>query len=98
MSISFIHFFQKGRRFFIVAAIFTLSLLISKSVLGQDVKVFQAAGPSADSIQSSVDQFRNALGGINNNNNPGPLVSGRREINWDGGGSLATAVGATPFD
>jgi hypothetical protein len=41
-----------------------------------------------------VDAFRAALGGINNGNNPGPLASGRREINWDGGGATtATASG-----
>ena len=34
--------------------------------------VFQAAGPDAASIQSSVDAFRAALGD-NNANNPGPL-------------------------
>jgi hypothetical protein len=62
------------------------------------VKVFQAAGPGASSIQSTVDQFRAALGGANNNNAPGPIDGGRREINWDGGGSTATAVGPTPFD
>ena len=59
--------------------------------------VFQAAGPSIASIQSAVDQYRAALGGINNGNNPGPLVTGRREINWDGGGSTATSPGPTPF-
>ena len=48
--------------------------------------VFQAAGPTAASIQSSVDAFRAALGDPNNANAPGPLASGRREINWDGGG------------
>ena len=47
--------------------------------------VFQAAGPNAASIQSSVDAFRAALGIPNNGNNPGPLSHGRREINWDGG-------------
>lgn len=60
--------------------------------------VFQAAGPSAASIQSTVDEFRVALGGENNGNVPGPLQAGRREINWDGGGSSATSPGATPFD
>jgi hypothetical protein len=60
--------------------------------------VFQAAGPTAASIQSTVDQFRAALGGVNNGNQPGPLVDGRREINWDGGGSSATSPGTTPFD
>ena len=51
--------------------------------------VFQAAGPNVESIQSSVDGFRTALGGPNNGNAPGPLASGRREINWDGGGGGA---------
>ena len=60
--------------------------------------VFQAAGPNAASIQSVVDQFRAAFGGVNNGNAPGPLVEGRREINWDGGGSTATSPGPTPFE
>ena len=60
--------------------------------------VFQAAGPTAASIQAAVDQFRAALGGVNNANQPGPLTEGRREINWDGGGSSATSPGPTPFD
>src|SRR5262249_1348992 len=38
-----------------------------------------------------------ALGGVNNGNQ-GPQVGGRREINWDGGGSSATSPGVTPFD
>jgi hypothetical protein len=60
--------------------------------------VFQASGPDAAAIQGVVDQFRAALGGANNGNAPGPLAAGRREINWDGGGSTATSIGATPFD
>ncbi len=56
------------------------------------VTVFQAAGPNASSIQSTVDQFRLQLGGVNNGNAPGPLATGRREINWDGGGSATTLV------
>jgi hypothetical protein len=60
--------------------------------------VFQAAGPNAASIQSTVDQFRAAIGGINNGNTAGPLTGGRREINWDGGGNNpATSPGPTPF-
>lgn len=59
--------------------------------------VFQAAGPNAASIQATVDQFRAALGGVNNGNVAGPLDSGRREINWDGGGSTATSLVPTPF-
>jgi hypothetical protein len=60
--------------------------------------VFQAAGPNVASILSTVDQFRAALGGANNGNAAGPLAEGRREINWDGGGSTATSVVPTPFD
>jgi hypothetical protein len=61
--------------------------------------VFQAAGPSAASIQSTVDQYRAALGAVNNGNNPGQ-TSGHREINWDGGSptNAATSLSGTPFN
>lgn len=45
--------------------------------------LFQAAGPSATSIQSSVDAFRTQLGRLNPNV-VGSFPNGRREINWDG--------------
>jgi hypothetical protein len=64
--------------------------------------VFQAAGPTGDSIQSTVDAFRAALDNTktNNNNKPGPLTTGHREINWDGGNTanLTTTFGGNPFD
>ena len=61
--------------------------------------VFQAAGPNAASIQSTVDAFRAALGNPNNGNAPGPLATGRREINWDGGGGVnANTAPVTPFN
>jgi hypothetical protein len=61
--------------------------------------VFQAAGPTAASIQGAVDEFRAALGEPNNGNTPGPLASGRREINWDGGGANNTTTApVTPFN
>jgi hypothetical protein len=59
--------------------------------------VFQAAGPNAAAIQSSVDAFRAALGNPNNGN-AGSVATGRREINWDGGGSDATTAPVTPFN
>ena len=60
--------------------------------------VFQAAGPSPESIQSSVDAYRDALGDLNAND-PGPIQDGRREINWDGGGGVdATTPPVTPFN
>jgi len=43
-------------------------------------------GATAVTVFSDVDLFRAALGNPNNANNPGPLATGRREINWDGGG------------
>ena len=61
--------------------------------------VFQAAGPNAASIQSTVDAFRAALGNPDNRNMPGPLGTGHREINWDGGGGVkATTPPVTPFN
>ena len=70
-----------------------------KAFLEEDAPaVFQAAGPTLESIQSAVEQFRLAIGGDNNGNNPGPIDTGRREINWDGGGNnTTTSPGPTPF-
>ena len=61
--------------------------------------VFQASGPNAASIQSSVDAFRAALGNPNNGN-AGSLATGHREINWDGVGGVDTTTTApvTPFN
>jgi hypothetical protein len=63
-------------------------------------KVFQAAGPTAASIQSTVDAYRAALGQPNNGNaTVPPQTGGRREINWDGGGANTTTdVPVTPFN
>jgi hypothetical protein len=94
----------------IMAALGLLSTLLpisqtahAQDELGRDFvapAVFQAAGPTAASIQSTVDAFRVALGDPNNGNNPGPLVSGRREINWDGGDPaiMDTTPPVTPFN
>jgi len=62
--------------------------------------VFQAAGTTAASIQSTVDAFRARLGDPNNLNKVGPLQTGRREINWDGGNPnvLDTTAPVTPFN
>ena len=63
-----------------------------------DFVVFEAVGPTAASIQSTVAAYRVALGDPNNGNAPGQL-SGRREINWDGGSTtnLNTAVAGSTF-
>ena len=60
--------------------------------------VFQAAGPTADSIRGTVDAYRAALGNPDNKNNPSQ-TSGHREINWDGGGNVSTTTDpVTPFN
>ena len=76
----------------------SFAVLVFSSLSNAATTVFQAAGPNAQSIQGAVDQFRTALGGANNGNAPGPLAAGRREINWDGGGSTATSIAPSPFD
>jgi hypothetical protein len=74
-----------------------LSVLVSPAARPADAQVvFQAAGPTADSITGAVDAFRAALGEPNNGNGPAQ-AAGRREINWDGGGDT-TSPPVTPFD
>lgn len=60
--------------------------------------VFQAAGPSGASIQSTITQYQAELGGIDNRND-GAKDSGFRLINWDGGNPaiVATALAPNPF-
>jgi len=94
-------------RWVTVTAAGVISALLGQSMFAQqsprDVvapTVFQAAGPTTASIQGTIDAYRAALGGLLNGNNPGPLVSGRREINWDGGNPNITATTdpVTPFN
>jgi hypothetical protein len=61
--------------------------------------IFSDAGANAAAIQNTVDAYRAALGNPNNGNAPGPLPSGRREINWDGGGPpvINGTAPVTPF-
>ncbi|HEU4931965.1 MAG TPA: hypothetical protein VFT48_07780 [Pyrinomonadaceae bacterium] len=58
--------------------------------ISDPVAVFQAAGPTTTSIQSSVDRYRDAVS----------VLAGRREINWDGGNPAneATTVSGNPFN
>jgi hypothetical protein len=59
--------------------------------------VFASAAGDAAGIQATVDAFRFQLGNPNNGNAAGPLATGRREINWDGGGATGAAPAPTPF-
>jgi hypothetical protein len=82
-----------------LAVMLTLSTLTPPTAVYAAPIVFEVGGSSApSSIQPTVDNFRAALGAPNNGNNAGPLLNGRREINWDGGGSTANSDGATPLD
>ena len=58
--------------------------------ISDPVAVFQAAGPTTTSIQSSVDRYRDAVS----------VLAGRREINWDAGNPAneATTVSPNPFN
>jgi len=55
------------------------------------------SGPGPLDVATTVANFRAALGAVNNGNAPGPLFSGRREINWDGGGLTTPTVTGTPL-
>jgi hypothetical protein len=50
----------------------------------------RGGGPDATSIHATVNDFRAAAAKPNNGNAPGPLFTGRRAINWDGGGQATT--------
>ncbi len=78
------------------AIVLGLSLIIPAAVAAAPIQ-FTASGATAADIQGTVNAFRAAIGDPNNGNAAGAQGSGRREINWDGGGSTATDPGATPF-
>ena len=94
---------KKSRLWTCVVALGWLSVMGLSRVQAADLvppTVFQAAGPTIASIQGTVDAYRAALGDPNNANNPGPLATGRREINWDGGNVTVdvTTEPVTPFN
>ena len=72
----------------------------SPTVAGAGAITFSVGGNNSPaSIQATVDSFRAALGSPNNGSAPGPIAGGRREINWDGGGSTTvTTSSVTPFN
>lgn len=67
-------------KFYLSAAIIVSTVLPTATLAAPVVR--KAAGPNPATIQSAVDDFRNALGA--NNNVGGTFPTGRREINWDG--------------
>jgi hypothetical protein len=80
---------MNSKLFSCVSAISFLALTVPGSAAP-----ITTSGTGADpaALQAIVDAFRASLGNPNNGNAPGPLASGRREINWDGGGATTAAV------
>jgi hypothetical protein len=76
-----------------LSAMAVSSLLFSPAPVEASAITFTDAEANAASLTPIVDAFRAALGSPNNANAPGPLPGGRREINWDGGGSATTISG-----
>src|SRR5512138_1535074 len=71
-------------------------VLASSSVAASPVLTTGTASTSAG-LLPTVNAFRAALGAPDNLNNPGPLFTGHREINWDGGGATNGTAPVTPF-
>lgn len=84
-----------AKRWFVRATV-TVLLAIPQAVHAAPIAT-EASGLLASDIQTAVDAFRTALGSPNNGNTPGPLASGRREINWDGGGAVTPSTAGTPL-
>ena len=77
---------------------FCLAAAVSTLASAAPIIVSVGGDDNPSSIQATVDVFRSILGSPNNGNAPGPLPGGRREINWDGGGSTVTTAPVTPFN
>lgn len=69
-------------KFYPSVALALSGILLAPTAMLAAPVVRKAAGPNPATIQSAVDNFRNALG--NNNGVGGSFPTGRREINWDG--------------
>ncbi len=79
-------------RLFIGGSLLTLLVAVPTTAVAAPITLRSGAGIDAASIQAVVDLFRSDLGGINNGNTVGSQATGRREINWDGGGAAALAT------
>ena len=81
----------------IACAAITITLAVPGTSKAAFVPFSTGGNSTTASIQPTVDAFRTAVGNPNNGNAAGPLGSGRREINWDGGGATTSSPGPTPF-
>jgi len=89
-----------ARLLFARRLVLVTSLLLAVPSLSHASPIVFAAGGNntVASILPTVASFQTAIGGINNASNAGPLSSGRREINWDGGGVTTPSPVGTPMD
>lgn len=85
---------SNARLVLLIFSILTLSFTTSAQAVPI---VFSGAGSDAPSILAVVASFEAALGGVDNGNTGGPLPSGFRTINWDGGGATNGTAAVTPF-
>jgi hypothetical protein len=74
-----------------VAALLSTVYAFSVFAQSSSLVVYSGTGGDTTALSPVVNAFRAVLG-ANNGNTPGPLSSGRREINWDGGGAAAPAT------
>jgi len=66
--------------------------------MAEGVVTISSSGATPADIQVAVDDFRAALGGVNNGAAAGSQGSGRREINWDGVPDSFSSPNALPGD
>jgi hypothetical protein len=74
-----------------------LAIIVASPIDARAISIFSDAGATTAAIQDTVDAYRAALGDPNNGSTASPQPSGRREINWDGGGALDGTAPVTPF-
>ena len=82
-----------------VSAMALAAGLLTSPIESAATTIFSASGVDAAAITPTVTAYQTALGNPNNLNGPGPLASGRREINWDGGNPALVngTAPVTPF-
>ena len=81
----------------LLRALSPLCLLLLAPPTGAVPTVFTAAGANPAAIQTTVDDFRAALGDLNAPD-PVALPDGRRQINWDAAPAAVSAPNAFPGD
>lgn len=85
---------SNARLALLIFSILTLSFTTSAQAVPI---VFSGSGSDFTSLLAVVASFEAALGGVDNGNTGGPLPTGFRAINWDGGGATNGTAAVTPF-